>query len=224
MSWLFGGPGVTVRVWVPRDFSIDARSNSGPIRIEDVVGDIRVRTTEGAIELRAVGGELELHSETGAVTVNEARGSLSVRVSSADVELSWIEGETRVRSGGGNVSARHVEGPLEVRTDSGEITVRDLRGPADVKTESGAIYAVFAGTPEGRLETHRGSVEVALPGHAGLALDARTRRGTVQILEGLSTNSERGEHPPDHYAGSINGGGPALVIYTARGNIRVGRR
>jgi len=53
MSWLFGGPGVTVNIWVPRDFSLDLRSASGPIRVEDVHGEIRARTTDAGIEVRA---------------------------------------------------------------------------------------------------------------------------------------------------------------------------
>ena len=221
MSWLFGGPGVAVRVWVPREFSIDARNSSGAIRVEDVAGTMRLRTTDGAIEVKAVEGAIEVHTETGDVHLSEVLGAVVVRATQAQVELSWVEGDARVRSGGGDISARHVEGSLDLRTDAGEIGVRDLRGRVDVKTERGAIYASFVGAAEGRIETRRGSVEVALPSHAGVSLEARSRTGTVKLLEGLPAKGEQGS---DHFVGTINGGGPSLNIYTARGNIRVGRR
>ena len=221
MSWLFGGPGVTVRIWVPREFDVDARNASGPLRVEDLSGSVRARTAGGAIEVRAVEGNVELHSATGSVLVSEVRGDVVVRVGAAEVKLDWITGDTRIRSAEGDIRARHIEGLLEVRTDSGEIIVRDLRGRADVKTERGAVYASFTEAAEGRLETQRGSVEVAVPVHAGVSLRARSRHGTVKVLEGLSASGTR---QSDQFVGSLNGGGPSLDIYTARGNIRVGRR
>lgn len=221
MSWLFGGPSLTVRVWVPREFSIDARSSSGPIRIEDVTGTIRVRTDAAAVDVSSVEGTVRIHTGSGAVRVSEVEGDVAVRASNAQIELSWITGETRVQSGGGDIQVRHIDGPLELRTDSGEITLRDVRGNADVKTEQGAVYASFTGAPRGRLETQRGSVEVVFPSHIGVDLEARSARGTVQILDGMSANGSRGA---DHFVGDVNGGGTPLQIYTARGNIRVGRR
>jgi hypothetical protein len=222
MSWIFGGPGVAVRVWVPREFSVDVRNSSGPVHVEDLIGRVRARTTDGRIEVSAVEGEVEIHTETGTVEVSEVQGPVTVRATQADVSLTWVEGETRVRIGGGDIRARHVEGPLQLRTDAGEVAIRDLRGRVDVKTERGAVYASFAGPPEGRIETQRGSVEVAIPEHAGVALDARTRHGTVEVADGLAFDGT----PPrvDHCVGKINGGGAPLEIYSARGHIRVGRR
>ncbi len=221
MSWLFGGPGVAVRIWVPRECSIDARNASGPIRIEDVAGKIRARTSDAAIEVRSVEGSLNLRTGTGSVTAAEVRGDVAVRASSGSVTLSWITGEVHVRTGGGDIRARHVDGSLELRSDGGEIGIRDLRGHADAKTERGAVYASFAGPPEGRLETQRGSIEVVFPGHVGVTLEARSRRGNVLILDDLNAN---GTAAADHFVGSINGGGPSLYLYTARGNVLVGRR
>ncbi|NIP79082.1 MAG: hypothetical protein GWM90_07715, partial [Gemmatimonadetes bacterium] len=45
-SWMFGGPQLRVRVWVPREFSVDARCSTGPIRLEDVRGEVRARTRD----------------------------------------------------------------------------------------------------------------------------------------------------------------------------------
>ena len=34
-SWMFGGPRPRVRVFVPREYSVDVRCSTGPIRIEE---------------------------------------------------------------------------------------------------------------------------------------------------------------------------------------------
>ena len=215
MSWLFGGPGVTVNIWVPREFSLDLRCSSGPIRIEDVHGEIRARTTDAAIEVRAAEGRLKLRTRSGAVQVVEVLGSVEVKSTGGSVELAWITGDVHVRTGEGDIHTRHVAGVSELRTGTGEIEIREARGSTLAKTEQGAIYASFAGAPSGRLETRRGSVVVAFPSHTGVALDARTRHGVVEVDE-----KPRGSE----FVGAVNGGGEPLVIYTARGSIRVGRR
>ncbi len=42
-SWMFGGPRIAVRIWVPRDFSLDIRCSAGPVQIDDLQGSIRSR-------------------------------------------------------------------------------------------------------------------------------------------------------------------------------------
>ena len=218
MSWLFGGPGVHVRVWIPQDFSVDLRCPSGPIRIEELNGEIRVRTRDALIEVRSVEGSLHLRTQAGAVYVSEVVGDVSVRTSGGSVELSWVTGDVEARSGQGNIVARHVVGQIDLRTDSGEISLQEVRGLTDAKTERGAIYASFAGPPSGRLETRRGSVEVVFPARFGVQLEARARNGTVEVNAGAGSDGIRG---PDHFSGAINGGGDPLQVYTARGSIRV---
>ena len=220
MSWLFGGPGVHVRVWVPRHFSLDLRSTSGPIRVEDVAGDVRARTSDAAIEVDGVEGNVSLRTREGAVKVREVHGDVEIRVAEGAIEVSWVTGDVEARAREGDIHVRHVEGRLVLRSDSGEIGLQEVRGHAEVKAERGTVHAVFGERPSGLLETHRGSVVVSLPADAGLRLDARARGGNVRV-DGFRI---QGERTPNHVIGAVNGGGALLRVYTARGNIRVGRR
>jgi DUF4097 and DUF4098 domain-containing protein YvlB len=215
MSWLFGGPSVVVRIWVPRDFSLDLRCNSGAIRVEDVSGSIRVRTTEAPIEIRATEGSLNLRSDSGEIEVIEMLGDVEAKSVEGSIELAWVTGTVHARTGRGDLRLRHIDGAARLRTGSGEIEIREARGAMQAKTESGAVYASFAGAPGGELETRRGAVVVAFPVHHGVQLDARTEHGTVEVDE---------ERNGPHFEGPVNGGGMPLRIYTARGSIRVGRR
>ncbi|MEX2205134.1 MAG: DUF4097 family beta strand repeat-containing protein [Myxococcota bacterium] len=218
LSWLFGGPSVQLRVFVPREFSVDLRSGSGPIRVEDVTGSLRARTTDGALEVRGAEGPVRLRTHGGQVAVAEVQGDVEIRAQDGSIELGWITGAVDARTGQGNLAASHLDGRVELRADSGEIELRDVRGQVSAKTESGSVYASFLADPSGVIETQRGSVEVSLPAAAKLALDARSGRGRVEIGEGLDVNGTRGE---DRAAGTLNGGGETLRIYTARGSVRV---
>jgi hypothetical protein len=217
-SWLFGGPSVQLRVFVPREFSVDLRSASGPIRIEDVIGAVRARTTGGRIDVRGVEGPVRLRTSAGEVEVTEVRGDVEVRAQQGAVELAWISGSVDARTGQGDMKVRHVDGPIALRADEGELELRDLRGPVEAKTESGAVYASFVGDPAGVLETQGGSIEVRLPAQAGVALDARTGRGRVELAEALALTGERAA---DRVEGRLNGGGETLRVYTARGSVRL---
>lgn len=222
LSWIFGGPGVSVRVWVPREYSLDLRSTAGPIRIEDVTGEIRARTRDGPIEVSAVEGDVRLRTTRGAVRVTEVLGDVEIKASyDGSFEIRWVKGNVHARTESGDISARHIDGSTSLRTDEGEIQVREVHGAVEAKTESGAIYASFASQPAGLLETRRGTVEVVLPDHAGTELDARTASGTVEVANGLQVEGER---RPNRVTGHVNGGGAPLRVYTARGSIRVVRR
>ena len=221
MSWLFGGPGVSVRVWVPRKFAVDLRCPTGSIHLEEISGEIRARTHDGTIDVNGAEGQLHLRTREGAVRVTEVLGDVTVRAGAGPIELSWLTGNVQARTGRGDILAKHIDGQTDLRTDEGEITIRDLRGAADVKTERGAVYASFVGPPEGRLETRRGSVEVAFPDHVGLQLDARSGQGRVELGHGIKASGKR---ETNRFVGAINGGGSPLWIYTTRGTIRVHRR
>ena len=222
MSWLLGGPGVNVRVWVPREFSVDLRSSAGAIRIEDLRGDIRARTKDGEIEVTSVEGNVRLRTTRGAVRVSEVQGDVEV-VAEGDgsFEIRWITGHVEARTESGDIEARHLDGSARLRTDGGEIAVRELRGELEAKTEGGAIYASFASAPAGLLETRRGSVVIELPNGAGAELDASVGEGRVELLDGLEV---LGTRQADRIKGTLNGGGAPLRVYSARGIIRVGRR
>ena len=220
-SWLFGGPHVRVRVKVPRSFSVDVRSTTAPIHIEDVRGSVRARTSDAPIEVLAAEGPVRLRAGTGDIRIVEATGRVDVKVGEGDIELRWIEGEVEARTGGGRIDAAHVNGRLTLRSDGGGIEVRDVSGPVEAKTERGSVFASFAGDPEGVLETRRGTVEVQMPRDSGAELDALTRRGEVEFVGGIATPPGASD---DRAVGPLNGGGALLRLYTARGSIRVGGR
>jgi len=216
-SWMFGGPRIEVRIWVPREFSVDVRSTAGSVRLEDTTGSVRVRTL-GEVEIARAEGNLRVRSD-GDVSITEVVGDVDVRIDEGGIEASWIEGDVELRTGWGEIEVAHVQGRVVVRSNRGGLDVRDLSGPIEAVTERGAVYASFVeDQPEGRIETSRGSVEVLLPEDAGALLEAISRRGSVDVDEGFRVP---GEHSENRVTGPLNGGGSPLRLFTARGSVNV---
>jgi hypothetical protein len=215
--WLFGGPRIEVRIWVPRRFSVDARTSAGPIRIENVEGRVRVRS-QGTIEVNAVRGTVKLRTRSGALRVADVEGAVDARTGSGEIDVGSVDGEVAASTGDGEVSMRRVTGHIQARSDAGPIDLVDVTGPVDAKTENGTVYASFVGDPAGALETQRGGVEVALPLNAAARVEARAARGSVDLAQGFAVEG------PLHDASAsvrLNGGGAPLHLYTARGGVRV---
>ena len=221
LSWLFGGPHLRLRVWLPRDFSADVRCSDGPIRIEDLRGEVRARTGDADIEVSAVEGRVRLRGGSGSVRISEVSGDVDVRIEDGDVEMSWIRGDVEVRTGSGGLELSHLDGRLSARTDRGSIELRDVDGAVEAKTERGGVFASFAGAPAGLLETRRGSVEVQIPGDAGAELEAVSARGRVELAAGMHGPRSVAE---GRVVGPLNGGGAPLRLYTARGSVVVRAR
>jgi DUF4097 and DUF4098 domain-containing protein YvlB len=218
---MFGGPKIQVRIQIPREFSVDLRCTAGPIRITDVRGRIRARTSDAAIEVEGAEGSVKLRTTDGDLRVSEVVGDVEVKTSAGDIEMSWITGDVEARTGDGYIDLAHVEGYLTAKSDWGSIEIRDVNGTVEAKGERGSIFVSFAGEPAGVLETSRGTVRAVFPADAGVEIDAVSRRGSVEIAQGLSIPGDQSEN---RVSGPINGGGRSLRLYTARGTVRVGRR
>lgn len=218
LSWLFGGPRIEVRVWVPRRFSLDVRSSAGGIRIEDVVGAVRARTDGAPIDVTGVHGPVRLRNGDGALDVADVAGDVDAKTGSGVVRASDIGGSLVARTGDGEIQVERVEGRCRAKTGSGSIQLDEVVGPVEAKTERGEVFARFAGDAAGSLETRRGAVEVELPPDAGAQLDAEARDGAVELGANVALDGDRAG---DRVVGSVGGGGERLRLYSASGQVRV---
>lgn len=220
-SWMFGGPRVRVRVWVPRDFSVDIRSQSGPVRIQDVGGRVRARARDAGVEIRGVSGPVKLRVVNGPVEIEEVNGDLQVTSSDGSIQIAWVSGDVEARTTEGEIEMSHIDGEVTAKTLSGSIELAHVRGPIVARTERGSLRASFSGPPAGSLETERGSVDVVIPTDSATDLDAHATRGNVVLDGAIALN---GEEADNQVVGKINGGGELLLLRTSRGRIHLGRR
>ncbi len=220
-SWMFGGPNVRVRIWVPEKTSLDLRSGGGPVRIEDLVGSVRVRTRDAGAEIRGVEGPVKLRVQDGDAELEEIRGDLDVSSTDGAIHAVWVSGDVEARTTDGAIRLEHVGGRAVAKTLAGDVEVSGVGGPVEARTEAGQLRVAFVGAPEGSLLVERGNIDVQLPANAGAELDAAVTRGEVEIAGGLIPNGDVGA---SHARGTLGTGGGRLVLRSSRGWIRVSGR
>lgn len=205
-SWLgplLGSGRVRVRVRVPEQYSLDARTGGGSIDIEELGGTARARTSGGSI------------------AIDGARGPVELQTSGGSIRVESVVGDVTARTSGGSIDVSEVTGRIEVRTSGGPIRALDVGGPVLARTSGGSIQVRFSGTPEGEVRTSGGSIEAELPEDAGVDLEARTSGGRVAIDDDFEVQGRIGEERAEV---RLNGGGRELKLSTSGGNVRVRAR
>jgi hypothetical protein len=105
------------------------------------------------------------------------------------------------------------------------VNLREIAGPVRLHTFKGQVHAEYARFARSDFETHKGSIEVAIPRQAAFSLDADIgRRGElVSDFGGVSRAS--GHRREERYRdAAVNGGGPTLSLRTYKGELRLRAR
>jgi hypothetical protein len=194
------GRRISVRVRIPRRYSVDIRTRGGRVRLREIGGRVAAETRGGSIELK------------------EADGPALLRTAGGHIEAEKVRDNLRMRTSGGRIEADDAAGQVEARTSGGRIALRAVAGPVDAHTSGGSISAAFTGSPAGSLATAGGSIDVQFPRDAAASLDARTSGGRVEVEHPVQMS---GTASKTHVVGDVRGGGPLLRLRTSGGSIRV---
>lgn len=122
----------------------------------------------------------------------------------------------------GAVAASDVAGDLNIETTNGRISLVRAAGRLDLSTTNGAIDVhmreLSAQGPH-KIDTTNGRVTVQLPSSARAQLDVKTTNGAIrsEFPTAISTSDH------NRLRGTINGGGPALVVRTTNGAVKIAR-
>lgn len=155
-----------VELNVPRGATVELKTTSGDIRIEDV-GEAHTQTVSGT---------------THVVRLNKGFEAISV---SGDIQLEDSSGAVRLRSVSGTIDARGLSASsanddLDVKSTSGGINLERI-GHARVEavTVSGRIGMTGALARGGRyrFRTISGDIDLLLPSNASFQFDARVSHG-----------------------------------------------
>ena len=198
---LLGQPRISVRAWVPREYSVEIETRGGRIHVEEIKGRLAALTSGGRIEAAHVAGPV------------------LARTSGGRVEILDVLGDLRTKTSGGSMRLAGIRGDIEARTSGSAVKIEDAGGEVDVRTSGGSIQASFQHDPWGRLETSGGSIWVEFPERAGVSLDALTSGGSVKIDPVFEVSGQTGRK--SRFRGDLNGGGPPLDLRTSGGSIHI---
>lgn len=207
-------------VRVPARYNLDLRTSGGSIDLADIGGTVEARTSGGSIKTGRLLGASSLKTSGGSITVDGAQASVNAHTSGGGITIGDTAGEVEARTSGGSITITSAKGDVFARTSGGGIRIEDASGKVDASTSGGSINARLSAQPRGdsRLSTSGGGVTVTLASGIAVELDARASGGGVRSDVPITVV---GKQDDDSIQGSINGGGPKLVLRTSGGGIRV---
>jgi hypothetical protein len=118
------------------------------------------------------------------------------------------------------VSDLHAD--LSINTHKGSVSIARQNGAVSLGTHKGDARVEFLSfNKESKFDTHKGEIEIVIPGRAGFELDSEMGKGanldSTYDLGALRQQDRR----EAKYKGSINGGGPLLRMNSHKGQIRL---
>jgi hypothetical protein len=126
---------------VGRYASVEVRTASGDVVVDEVERDAEVKVASGDVRIDRVGGSLKLQTAAGDLSVGPVGGKAEIKTAAGDVSLEEVGASLSVNSVSGDVRVGAVtEGKVELKSVSGDMLIGVRRGSRvwmDVKTVTG---------------------------------------------------------------------------------------
>ena len=190
---------VYFRIAMPRKFNLDLRT-TGSARVGDVDGTVKAMIRGGSVQFRNVAGPLTARTDGGSISIRDVGGDLEAT------------------SNGGSVAAGRVNGKVMARANGGSVEIDEATDAIDAKAAGGSVAAYISKQPhsDSKLIAEAGNVELRLPESIAINIDASCSAGRLS-----SDFSLYGHQDDDRLKGTINGGGPLVMVRASAGNINI---
>jgi hypothetical protein len=189
-------------VKVPRACSLDLITPEGDITVGSFDGSVVVRTGNGAIFTGEIKGSVRAMSMRGDVSVT---GELTLTAKAGNVLVGRAGGLTKIEGSGGTIDIQSSRGNLFVDADN-----------SDVK-----ISFVHPLIESSELRASGGDIEVVFDQRSACTLSASASMFGEVKARNLSLTIESGKIGSSRVIGTLNGGGPKVLINASGGNVRL---
>jgi len=181
------------------------------LKLSGVYCDIHVTGTRGTLEAETVQGDVEVTGGEGHISVQSVQGSVTVTGANGKIETSSVQE---------NVEVIGASGDLTAETVNGTVTIRKSRLDSfEASTVQGTLIFDGEFQKNGRYEmsTHNGSVYVAIPVNADLAIEASTYSGSFEAT--FPMEKERENARRKRYNVRFGAGSAQLSLESFQGSI-----
>jgi DUF4097 and DUF4098 domain-containing protein YvlB len=179
------------------------------------------------------GGEVTAEEDDNTVTVNAGLShvkmiSVKVPANTSEVEASTVnDGDITVNNVSGQIEINNVNGWIHCESVSGSVVANTVNGDVTVGFKTVNPQAAMA------FSTLNGKVDVTFPATLKAKLKLKAEQGDVfsdfdvAIEKGQTTAEKTGEGHmyriaiEDWVYGSVNGGGPEIMMKTTNGSVYV---
>jgi hypothetical protein len=228
--------------------AVVARTAGGDIRLGRIDGPVRSFTGGGRIEVDRSTGESWFETAGGEIVIRESEGPVHASTAGGNIRIGRSGGAVSARSSGGRIEVEQASGIVVAGTLGGAIHVGSARGvrleaaggSIQLRGSSGALRAVSdvgsilaelaagAAIQDSLLSTGAGDITVFIPSNIPLTVRAQNEIGRAgRIVSEFTEIPVRQAIQARRAAvlaeGSLNGGGPVLLLNASGGTIYLRR-
>lgn len=182
--------------------------------------DLQLDTRGASVDLAALNGDITVNSGNGRISARQLTGRIELATHDGDITAESLQGELKLTSFDGAIHAAKLMGRCAASTHDGEVQVAGRFEFLDVRSFNGSLAAqIDPGSQISStwsLSTHDGPVQLAVPRDFKASLDASTHDGRIDLQLPVAVN---GTVSRSHIHGTLNGGGPDVVIHSFNGRI-----
>lgn len=221
-----------------RDGNADVTSQNGDVSVTDLNGGLTLHLDRSSARLSQIASDVTVQGRANDVSIEDVKGAVhldgdfmeSVKLSRiakvvsfkstrTDMNFAQLEGYLNLDSG--DLEANNVIGPLRLRTRSKDIMLNGVTSDVHLENENGAVEIHVNKLGSMDVRNAKGDIRMFVPEKSGFQVDAQARDGEIQSdfneLK-IQNGDDRGSA-----SGSVNGGGPRMVLNNEHGTIEIRR-
>jgi DUF4097 and DUF4098 domain-containing protein YvlB len=211
---------VNYKIVIPSQATINARSVSGNVTLENIGGKAAAETKSGDVTVMGARNGAKAETVSGDVYVVDIDNGAYCKTASGNVKAKNVTGNTDLNCVSGDVTGDNIKGDVEADTVSGSVKLLNISGANVVKGKTMSGSAIYLGeiSPSGRysLNAHSGQVEMTIPSNSAFDLNASTFSGSIKtdfkvVMSGTLSKKK--------ISGSVNGGGADVNLKTFSGSV-----
>jgi DUF4097 and DUF4098 domain-containing protein YvlB len=219
-----------------RDGNADVSSQNGDVSVTDLNGNLALNLEHSSARVSQVSSDVTIQGRANDVSIEDVKGTVhldgdfmeSVKLSRiakpvsfkstrTDMDFSQLNGYLNLDSG--DLEATSVTGPFRLRTRSKDIMLNGISNEVHVQNENGAVEVHVNKLGGLDIKNAKGDIRIFVPAKSGFQLEAQAHDGEIQTdFTDLKINNGDNHSTA---SGSVNGGGPRMVLENEHGTIEI---
>lgn len=219
-----------------RDGNATVNSQNGDVSVTDLNGSVTMDLDHSSARISQVSSDVTIQGRANDVSIEDVKGAVhldgdfmeSVKLSRiakpvsfkstrTNMDFSQLQGDLNLDSG--DLEGSSIIGPFRLNTRSKDIMLHGLSNDVHVQNENGAVEIHLNKLASLDVRNAKGDIRIFVPERAGFQLDARADDGEIQSdFSQLKINNGDDQATA---TGSVNSGGPRMVLNNEHGNIEI---
>jgi len=219
-----------------RDGNADVTNQNGDVSVTDLKGNLTLNLDHSSARVSQVSSDVTIQGRANDISIEDVKGTVhldgdfmeSVKLSRiakpvsfkstrTDMDFSQLNGYLNLDSG--DLEATSVTGPFRLRTRSKDIMLNGISNEVHVQNENGAVEVHVNKLGGLDVKNAKGDIRIFVPAKSGFQLEAQAHDGEIQSdFTDLKINNGDNHSSAN---GSVNGGGPRMVLENEHGTIEI---